>query len=794
MNAARRAVCRTATGKMMKLERFSKIREYRIFKDFTWPRGLEDFGRFNLIYGWNGSGKTTLSSILRATQTSTPIDEGDVDFVFDGTLVSGKKLGDAALPSVRVFNRETVARSVFESSSGSFSQLPPVYVFGEDSAEKQRQMDALKLELPKQTDIAAKASEEETRAQKGGNDYATNTARAIKNLLVAPGSEFNNYNATDFKERMSRFSQAPTTELTPKARERLLNLKDSTPLPSIELRPVNIPDALSLRNEVREALSRTVVSNVIEELAASPAVGDWVRSGLAIHTHGEDAATCKFCEQPLPANRLRRLEAHFNDEFRRFTRDLQNLAERIENAANQLERANLPDIRDLYPELRSDFESERRTYELNLGNLRQGLLALANAVKQKQARVFEALELEGLLLGSDGIPVEDKSFLDTFMRILSAGAPALSEFVGKQTLARIEQIVEKHNAKTLSFKEKVKAARESLHDHELAVALPEWLERQKELESATNARVAANEAKAKTEKEIRALEADILKHQEPADELNRELRAYLGHDDIQVAVEATGYRLVRRGSAATNLSDGERTAIAFLYFLKSLQDRSFDLEHGVVVVDDPISSLDSNAIYSAFGFMKRRLCDAGQLFVLTHNYTFLRQVRNWFGHLNRGKTRLGLPARFYMLRASYVGGQRSSAIEAMDLFLRKYESEYHYLFKRIVEASALPGGGPLETYYELPNLARRLLEAFLVFKIPDEDTLHARLEAVDFDGPKKTRILRFLDTHSHNEQIAEGHDDASALSEAPDVLKDLLELIEKCDSGHFGRMRQALTA
>lgn len=538
MSAARRAVCRTATGKIMKLERFSKIREYRIFKDFTWPRGLEDFGRFNLIYGWNGSGKTTLSSILRAIQTSTAIDEGDVDFVFDGTPVSGKRLGEAALPSVRVFNRETVARSVFESSSGSFSQLPPVYVFGEDSAEKQRQMDALKLELPKQTDVAAKASEEEARAQKGLNDYATNTARAIKNLLVAPGGEFNNYNASDFKERMSHFSQAPTTELTPKDRERLLNLKDSTPLPSIELRPVNIPDALSLRNDVREALSRTVVSSVIEELAASPAVGDWVRSGLAIHTHGEDATTCKFCEQPLPANRLRRLEAHFNDEFRRFTRELQNLAGRIENAANQLERTNLPDIRDLYPELRSDFESERRTYELNLGNLRHGLLALANAVKQKQARVFEALELEGLLLGSDGVPVEDKSFLDTFMRILSAGAPALSEFVGKQTLTRIEQIVERHNAKTRSFEEKVKAARERLHDHELAVALPEWLEKQKELESATNARVSANEAKAKTEKEIRALEADILKHQEPADELNRELRAYLGHDDIQVAVEA----------------------------------------------------------------------------------------------------------------------------------------------------------------------------------------------------------------------------------------------------------------
>jgi len=777
----------------MKLERLAKIREHRIFKNFSWPRGLEDFGRFNLIYGWNGSGKTTLSGILRAIQTSTAVQEGDVDFVFDGVEVSGKKLDSATLPAVRVFNRETAARNVFESSGGTLSQLPPVYVFGEDSADKQRQMDALKLELPKLVAVAAKASEEETRAQKMVNDYATNVARAIKNLLVAPGGAFNNYNAADFKERVSRFGQAPTPELEPKTREALLSLKDSTPLPTIGLRPLNIPDALGLRNDVRDALSRTVVSNVIEELAASPAVGEWVRSGLALHTHGEDSTTCKFCDQPLPASRLRGLEAHFNDEFRRFTRDLQNLAGRIETAASQLERSNLPDGRDLYPELRSDFESERRSYELNLGNLRQGLLALASAVKVKQSRVFESLDLEGLLRGSDGIPVEDRSFLSTFMRILSAGAPALSEFVGKQKFAQIEQIVERHNAKTRSFEEKVKAARERLHDHELAVALPEWCEKQRELDSATNVRILANEVKANTESEIYALETDILKHQEPADELNRELRAYLGHDDIQVSVEATGYRLVRRGTAATNLSEGERTAIAFLYFLKSLQDRSFDLKNGIVVVDDPISSLDSNALYSAFGFMKRRLCDAGQLFVLTHNYTFLRQVRNWFGYLNRGKAKQGFPARFYMLRASYVGGHRSSAIEAMDPFLRKYESEYHYLFKRIVDASASPGGGPLETYYELPNLARRLLEAFLVFKIPDEDTLHARLEAIDFDGPKKTRILRFLDTHSHSEQIAEGHDDASALSEAPDVLKDLLELIERCDAEHFGRMRQALT-
>lgn len=128
----------------------------------------------------------------------------------------------------------------------------------------------------------------------------------------------------------------------------------------------------------------------------------------------------------------------------------------------------------------------------------------------------------------------------------------------------------------------------------------------------------------------------------------------------------------------------------------------------------------------------------------------------------------------------------------MRRILRDYESEYHFLFKRVVEASGLPGGAPLQSYCELSNLARRLLEAFLVFKVPDQKTLHARLEAVDFDGPKKTRIQRFLDTHSHAEQIGEGHDDASALGEAPEVLRDVLALIKECDERHFARMKLAI--
>lgn len=113
----------------MKLDRFSKIRRHRIFRDFAWGEALPNFSQFNLIYGWNGTGKTTLSGIFKNLQSAQNLENGEVDFVFDGTTTPGRAIASTALPAVRVFNRDTVARSVFESSSRDFVLDLPAHAF-----------------------------------------------------------------------------------------------------------------------------------------------------------------------------------------------------------------------------------------------------------------------------------------------------------------------------------------------------------------------------------------------------------------------------------------------------------------------------------------------------------------------------------------------------------------------------------------------------------------------------------------------------------------------------------------
>jgi wobble nucleotide-excising tRNase len=225
--------------------------------------------------------------------------------------------------------------------------------------------------------------------------------------------------------------------------------------------------------------------------------------------------------------------------------------------------------------------------------------------------------------------------------------------------------------------------------------------------------------------------------------------------------------------------------------LDGSSDRQFDLANGVVVLDDPVSSLDANALYLAFGFIRERTKDAGQLIIFTHNFTFFRQVRNWFHHLpNQNKKDISRrPARFYMLNCVRDGDQRCATICQLDPLLEEYESEYHYLFACIYRATSSDATGTLEQNYSLPNMARRLLESFLAFRRPEiSGDLWKKMESVDFGEAKKLRILRFLHTHSHSDTVGEPQHDPSLLAEARSVLKDLLELIESEDKAHYDAM------
>ena len=293
---------------------------------------------------------------------------------------------------------------------------------------------------------------------------------------------------------------------------------------------------------------------------------------------------------------------------------------------------------------------------------------------------------------------------------------------------------------------------------------------------------------------IKEIEKEIIEHRQPAEDLNKDLRQYLGHGELQLEVKDTGYSITRNGEPAQMLSEGEMTAIALLYFLKSLEGRGFDLPNGVVVLDDPGSSLDANAMHLAFSLMRDRTSDAGQLFVLTHNFAFFRQVRNWLRYVpgQRNKEPKKRPAFFGMLQCVKQGGHRVSLLRPLDPLLYKYESEYHFLFASVYRFTNGPAPGGLEACYGMPNVARSLLESFLAFRHPDVfDNLWAALREVETsDDVRKGRILNFVQTHSHGPAPGQPEHDPSILGESRAILQEILSLIKAEDPGHYAAMEK----
>ncbi len=523
----------------------------------------------------------------------------------------------------------------------------------------------------------------------------------------------------------------------------------------------NPPQMKQLHEEVANIRTTTVVASVIQELKDDPPRGNWTREGLLLHKERE-SQDCLYCGQTLPVDRQAALEAHFSAEYNRFLQRVDELHEQLETISRDTVSVSLPDKAALYDDLGLRYETAALSFRQELTKLHEIAKTLIQSLKEKREQPFKSLGLDVAVPGMNG------------------------DFV-----KNVNEVIQQHNERCIDFKTRTTKARDLLAANIVAESLCDYMG------LATAARKARDTiATIETDiqnltQEIECLEREIVEHRQPAEELNNDLRNYLGHGELHLEVKDTGYEFMRNGVSADSLSEGERTALALLYFLKSLDDREFSLTEGVVILDDPVSSLDENSIYLAFGYIRQSTQDAAQLFLLTHNFTFFRQVRNWFHNLT-GQRRNQVnrrPARFYMLDQVLDSETRCTAIRPLDPLLEQYESEYHYLFARVYRERSVATETALEQLYDIPNVARRLLETFLAFRQPQvPGELWKKLQNTQFDQSKKLRIIRFVHTHSHSDRIGDPEHDPSLLGEARSVLDDILAFIKAEDPGHFEAM------
>lgn len=752
----------------MTITRITQIKHHRIFEDFAWHRDLEDFERYNLIYGWNGSGKSTLSNLFRCLEKREPLGEGDAELIISGKrhLLSAITK-ESVLPQVRVFNKQFIAANVFASET-STSDLAPIYFLGEDSVDKQKRIEALNAELTSESNSLAERQTSVVAGKSGLEKFCTDHARDVKTLLRSSGSNpYNDYDKRAFKTSCAAIAKLPdsgTKLLSDAEHTKLMHQKESQSKPLLATITLSDPGVTEFVRRARSLLKETAVSKTIANLLKNKAVAHWVEDGVVLHSGNNATKTCRFCDQPLPANRIQDLQAHFNDEYKKLSKKIDDELAVVAASFDKVRKVYVPDQTALYDHLTTNFEAKVKEWHSFVQTIDHFAETLSSALSDKKARIFEEVALD-----VEEVPPWEN---------------------GKTILKEINSIIQQHNEQTEGFETSIAAARKRLEEHEVASYIKDYQSKHTAIQ---NDELALNRRRTRVKainEEIERLKMQIEEHRRPAEQLNEELRNYLGHDQLKFQIKDAGYLLTREGAPASNLSEGEKTAIAFLYFLKSLQDVGFELKKGIVIIDDPVSSLDSNALFSASAYMKERTKEAGQLFVLTHNFALFREVKHWFHNL-RGPDKK--KDRFYMLTPYFADGHRFARLDPLDRLLREHESEYHYLFKKIHEEANKKGKRELADFYTFPNLARRLLESFLAFRYPASPNFLAQIQSSTFDAAKRTRLYRFLNAYSHREVIEEQQHDLTLLAETPQILSDLLDFMVAEDKRHYDEMVKAIT-
>ncbi|WP_413438952.1 AAA family ATPase [Sulfuriferula sp. GW1] len=702
------------------IRRIQHIKSFGVFDDFQWPNSLPEFKQFNLIYGWNYSGKTTLSRAFRCFEQKQP----HVDFA--GAQVQLKDQDGAVhhlsvphtAPVFRVFNSDFVSDNLsFEAGSAT-----PVLVLGAEDIEKQEALKAKAAER-KVLSLSIEANkrnreDRQSAIEKALRDYARDF---IKNPLSVP-----NYDKTRFEPKVIECKFAPGKYLLgdDALAECLAVYRSTDKKPTLSTKVLALSPVADLTKKAASILARVVTSNIqISRLKENPAVEKWVKDGRPLHD-GKDA--CQFCGQPLPADLMAHLAGHFSADYDDLMSELKSAANSIQVA--QKDAITLDHKSDFYSELSERFTAEKDQLDELLEARRAALKSLDEAMTVKQTKAFTSLEC----------PAVD----DPDPRIVSA-------------VQAINKIIAEHNYRTAEFDRNRQEVFTKLEKHYAALFVGDqkYNEQLQQIEGLNTTITGQAKKINELDVEIRTLEQALSEASKGAERINELLAAYFGKNDLRIKVSADKrFQIIRDGVIAKNLSEGEKTAIAFAHFITRVQDGRHPLADTRVVIDDPISSLDTNHLFNTYALIKTQLSDCCQLFISTHSFEFYNLIREWVGDDEKDTKKPQADWKKWGIFLVKRTDSGKSELEEIPKVLLKFKSEYHYLFSTLYHFEK-NGADDFDNLLSLPNVVRRFMEAFGGIMIPLSTGLRGKMERLFSDPVERERVWKFINYYSHNTTI-----------------------------------------
>lgn len=704
--------------------------------------GLKDL---NFVFGTNGAGKTTIGRVVanKSKPEHAHCSIAWKDGIEMQPLVYNRDFVDSN------FNLEGNLKGIFTLGEKDIAnelaikaKKEEVDRYGKESAQRANTLGDAAQKSGKVQELADLEADFKDRcwAQKRKHDEAFSEAFAgVRN------------DAARFKERvlLQRQSNTADPQTLEYLTERAATVFGEAPQRQAKVPTLDFTRIVAL--EVAPILAKKVVGKEdvdIAEMIHRLSHSDWVKAGQA---HFEASAPkCPFCQQAAPVGLTESLESYFDETFEQDTQaiaDLQDAYDR-ENKSLLLALDAIEQSTSTFLD-RTAFAREQTVVD---AKLRANALILVNKRKEPSApQQLESLA-EPLAAVFDLVEAANAKVAEHNRIVDSIGAEKtkLAAQVWRHILDDMSADLEAYSRKKTG----------------LAAAI----------ESLKGQIKTAEEAKVKAERELRELEKKATTVQPTVDAINDLLKSF-GFKTFTLAKagEQPHYKLVRNDGkdAKHSLSEGEKSFVTFLYFyhlIKGSDSESGAAMDRIVVFDDPVSSMDSDVLFivsslirALFEDMKNGRSYVKQVFVLTHNVYFHKEV--CFASPQRKGGSKGGKGAAPNLNRSYWVVRKSPTGPRLERFDENpVKTSYELLWDEVRKDERNP--------LTIQNTMRRILEHY--FKIlggVDFDELCEKFEGRDKLVCRS--LLSWVNDGSHF-----SHDDAH-FAFGQDAIDDQVEIFKK---------------
>ncbi len=709
---------------------------------------FDDLKKVNFIYGANGCGKTTISNFI--------YDNSDQKFN------SCSLTWQNALPlNVLVYNKE------FRERNFGKGKLNGVFTLGEATAEQIKEIEKKSEELKtiKADGIQKRETLDKQKKEKEDleNEFKESTWTKVykKNETAFKEAFQGSMQKETFKNKLLQEAENNNAQL-----ESFENLKEKSATIFGE-QPQRI-DPISqisfdrvLEIETNDIWKKIIVGKAdvdIAKLIQRLNINDWVNQG---REYIEDK-TCPFCQQKtIDGDFKKQIESFFDETY-------------------------LSDLKQL-KELKHEYNT-----------LTQNIINQLNAIEEDQ-KSFSNTKLDvgkfsAYLKTLISQNTTNNELLNNKVKEPSRSIELLSVKEQADLVAElIDQAnseIKKHNDIVANFATEknnlIKAIWKYIVEYyktDITTFIGKKSGLEKGIENLEKQRKEKRDEYDKLDIEIKNLNKNVTSIQPTIDEINRILKSYgFLNFEIVPAQEEGFYQIQREDGtiAETTLSEGEVTFITFLYYLQLTKGGISEDEvnnERVLVIDDPISSLDSNVLFVVATLIKDIIKnikgDIGnvkQLILLTHNVYFHKEVS-----FIDGRTKIDNKTNFWILRKN----DKTTSLQSFAME-NPIQSSYELLWQELKNDG-------IKSSLTIQNIMRRIIENYfkLLGKYGDDDLI------LKFETKEEQEICRSLiswindGSHSINDDLYVELQDRT-IDVYKKVFKDIFILTKH--EGHYNMM------